>query len=405
MPELQTEESQVIEKTHVNDIVSQCDEAKPACRNCVKHSIRCSFAANSPSSDLSPSNPPEPRVIPSRFELDGDSAASSPGLSPCNAPLLPFPVADLELLHHYMTSSSSFFADNRQNAQFWQVKVPQLGFEHHFILRLLLAISALHIARDSPERQESSKARAEEHYVAALRAITALLPHVNETNCHALFLASTLVCHYSFGKGPTPGDYLAFSNVGQPEWLRLFKGVRAIIESNPDVVKASGVLPSVAQGEMQKHEPNLPKRSNHFDFRTQFERIRRVIAAQSPSPESEIYMEALDSLENCFAATYEGKSDAWDERSRSSHIMFRWLYQASEPFVARMQDKRPMAIVIFSFFAVLMKEHADVWTLDGWAEHIMTGIHAYLPPVYHDFIQWPMQQVNWTPPKDDTKME
>lgn len=101
-----------------------------------------------------------------------------------------------------MTSTSLTFVEDEGSRYFWQIKVPQTGFEFPFVFHLTLALSGLHMARDRLEIRESSISRAEHHLDIGLRGVSAILPDLTAENCEAIWIASILLCFISFARGP-----------------------------------------------------------------------------------------------------------------------------------------------------------------------------------------------------------
>jgi len=140
-----------------------------------------------------------------------------------------FDVLDLEILHHYSTDVSSMFAHEGRKISMWRDDVPSIAFSSSCVLNALLAFSALHLARDSAERRkELCRERAAYYYSVTLPQMIASLLQVDDSSANALFVASSLLCFYSLARGPQPGQYLAFSEEGEAEWLWLQHGARAI---------------------------------------------------------------------------------------------------------------------------------------------------------------------------------
>ncbi|GKZ36386.1 hypothetical protein AbraIFM66950_007457 [Aspergillus brasiliensis] len=148
-----------------------------------------------------------------------------------------FSALDMELFHHYLSSTSLTLADDETGRQLLQTRLPELGFSFNYVLRLLLAFSGFHIAHLRKRRpQQNSSAtepyveRAERHFAIALRQLIPSVPGLNPNTYHALYAASSFMCFCTLGRGPQPGDYLAFSSTGQAECLTLLHGVRSILQ-------------------------------------------------------------------------------------------------------------------------------------------------------------------------------
>lgn len=57
-----------------------------------------------------------------------------------------------------------------------------------------------------------------------------LLRQLNIINCHTAYTTATLACVNHFARGLQDGQYIAFNELGPPQWLSLLQGVRIIVE-------------------------------------------------------------------------------------------------------------------------------------------------------------------------------
>lgn len=260
-------------------------------------------------------------------------------------------------------------------------------------MRLVLALSALHLGHCQQDRRSFYVAEAEKYYAVALRTVTDLLLRLDPSNCEPMWLSSVLICFYHFGRGPRPGEFLAFSEHGEAEWLTFLRGVREVTESQNDTLKA-GLLAPVIQSDKPQIDP-LNRSKPVPEYRIPLQQVRQLIIEKIPShdPNLQTYLREFDSLFEAFTAKFEGLDDITDESSRYSHIVFAWLYRISADFALRLQQKEPIALVILAYFVVLMKELDSVWFISPWIEHVMAGIDSFLSEDYRIWIQWPIEQI------------
>lgn len=147
--------------------MSQCDEERPSCRNCIRHNVDCDF--------LPPS--PGPASI--------TSAPAIPGSDDLN-------MLDLELLLNYTTSTYTTFSNERILQDLWKYTVPSMGVRCGFVMRSILAISALHISFHRPEKRDFYVSTALRYHQIASREAMQLLGHVTEESAENLFIFSAL---------------------------------------------------------------------------------------------------------------------------------------------------------------------------------------------------------------------
>lgn len=64
------------------------------------------------------------------------------------------PLAELELLHYYTTKTYSTLTADPSLWDFWRDDVVRLGLSRDYIMRAVLAVSALHLAYHRPDRRD-----------------------------------------------------------------------------------------------------------------------------------------------------------------------------------------------------------------------------------------------------------
>lgn len=116
-----------------------------------------------------------------QFDLNGDPS----GLSG-ETPLPALNLSDLELLHNYVTSTAFTLHTDPALKALWRINAAQLGFQNDFVMRGILALSALHLSRFRPERRDFYMSQALLQHQAGLRMTTGLLSSITKENCSAV---------------------------------------------------------------------------------------------------------------------------------------------------------------------------------------------------------------------------
>jgi hypothetical protein len=112
----------------------KCDEGRPSCRNCIRAeaAAECVYRQNA---NPSPIHPPPTVVGP-----------SSPHVSaPPGAPV-PLTHRDLELMHHYCTSTSATLVEDAEISTWMRDVAPTLLLPHPNLIGSLLGLTAAHMA-------------------------------------------------------------------------------------------------------------------------------------------------------------------------------------------------------------------------------------------------------------------
>lgn len=310
-----------------------------------------------------------------------------------------FEAFDLELWHHWLTVVCYTFADSLDGLPLWRDNIPKVSFSNSYVAQLILALSALHLARADRSRESMCFEKSNALQSIAISGMTQtgmihnFSPVSSPAAATALWAASSLLVFCSFAKGPTRGHYLLYAEDAQPEWLGLLQGVKAIMLQNPGVI--DGLLPS-SQGEAFNRRVNpedlIPGIGHAFaDLRNSID----VLRAEDCTFDK--YIHPVEELQVCFSAVFVRSDRSPGERIGgregirvNSHQVFSWLYRLHHDYLISLQDRRPMSLVILAHFLVLLAQLKDAWYLEGWVPHIMEAIRRHLlHPAYYQRLEWP----------------
>ncbi|KAL1631135.1 hypothetical protein SLS56_004524 [Neofusicoccum ribis] len=402
----------------------KCDETKPHCRNCIKHSITCDFpeimarkaasASQSPqgyagsvSMPSSTSNPHAPSVTtPGSVSMH----TASPHMNGDCIPLLDdethlsLNMVDLELLHNFVTSTCFTISQNQELRTLWRVEVPRLAFQHDFVMRAILAVSAVHMAHWKPDKADFYIARAIAQHKIGLRGPTTILPHVTQDNCSALYIFSALTAILSLAMPRKPDDILFVGSEGVAEWLFLLRGISSIIDSSRDwIVNGSigamvhrinipGLDPALQQpGSVDSNGGSVqhvrPPEDDHL------QELRRFIERDVADPDLyRVYGDAMDELAKSYTHVFNLGPNDCNLRS-----IFSWACQISNDYLQLLSQHTPHSLLIFAHYSILLHRLDSFWWVKGWGTHLITRIYHLIEPVYRQWVRWPIEEIGWVP--------
>ncbi|KAH6653315.1 putative C6 transcription factor [Truncatella angustata] len=354
----------------------KCDEGHPACRNCVKHGVDCDFIIATPSSS---------------------SALPSPSIQLCSCnhePSSGFTINDLELLHHYTTSACLTFSTEPMVRNFWRVNVPQMGFTTPYILKGMLSLSALHLAKFRPDRKDFYVAQAFLHHNAAVNMVSPIITKITVENCVPVFLFSTITNYFAFAKPKESDDFLLSSHSAPPDWLMLFRGVRALMEAEHAVIHHSSVAAMFETG-IAMHQYWLSHTFENEAFRELEANIRLNLRDE---PEKlDVLMQAMATLKRSYATVYESPQTIAQTDENKVRGIFIWLFKLSNPYIMLVGEGNNEALCILAYFCVLMRRLDFLWWMEGWGLHLIERIYSKLNDNYRLWIRWPIEEIGWVP--------
>ncbi|OJD37393.1 c6 zinc finger protein [Diplodia corticola] len=222
---------------------------------------------------------------------------------------------------------------------------------------------------------------------------TSQIPQVSNDGYHAFFVFSMLSCMYKLAKGPNAGDFLAFSEPGHepPEWLIYYKGYHSFMVLGIDAMRR-GPLAEMIENGTTKTRRFFASTEESIDpepvaeLRSLCEGVLGTDKAKHAT-----YRAAIDNLSRCFSIMLGGNHGG-------EFNIFVWALNIPQDFIPCIQQREPMALVVFAYFVALLNELSGWWVLDGWVNHLMAGIWDALSVGRRPCIRWPMERTGWLPP-------
>jgi hypothetical protein len=291
-------------------------------------------------------------------------------------------------MYHWITSTCNSLSAQNAGATFWRTSVTEVGFAHQYVLHLLLAITALHLAHCRPARRDDYIAQADHHYTAALPSVTSELSHINQNNCDAVLLSVQIICFITWARGPQAGEFLAFGENGRSQWLIMFRGVRTTIES----LEPGSFTRSLARNLRASKTGPLLGLKPPPAYREPLDELLNFVKSNSAPAQLDCNLFSHDVLLECYQNRYNGVDGEY-------HVVFAWLYKMQEEFLEALQRHDVVPLVLYAHFAVLMKDMEGFWYLRGWTAHVLGGIWGILRDEDRVWIRWPMATVGWIPPE------
>lgn len=182
------------------------------------------------------------------------------------------------------------------------------------------------------------------------------------------------------------------SDRGASEWMVLNRGTRSILELQKDVLwsgrlsmifRTAGRTLRVTFAEGRNPEINEHTR----DFR------RYLVGLAVTEPNTTTYLQAWDRLIRTLKAIIDDSDEGKSQNAAT--FVFSWIYCLEDDFILCLQQHQPLALVILSYFVVMLHVSRHQWFIEDWPEHIMKGVCYHIPDDYKPWIRWPASQIGW----------
>ncbi|KAK4126882.1 hypothetical protein N657DRAFT_687272 [Parathielavia appendiculata] len=427
----------------------KCNEGKP-CSNCRSFGLPCDLVSDAGRVEYGTVS--APRRGPGRpRKVWTDTPNTPPPISGVTSPQRrPLAVnvdsaqvnlGNAELLLHFITTTTETFAagpDDPDILQFWKRNVPHIGLSHAFVLHLILATAAFHLAYLAKEGDQAATSDpqaplplrrsrsdyvdlAHQHFTVGLSGFSSQLSQAGPENCGALYLAAVLTSYCTFAAGPTSCHDVLVCTVHErgrqdttqdpfsipPLSMPFIQGVRLMRQCfSPDVLFAGLMKPlgpvSAPPGLLEQPVyagVGFPR----LDWEDALDRLRAFIASARPNKNNQedaaaASLRALDCLIDIYEATYGRRSGLGDTITyRGSHVnqfVFGWLYRVEPGFVACVRKGESLALLVLAHYAVLLNMDAvqKGWYIEGWKDHIIAVVDGLVGDgEFKEFLMWPME--------------
>ncbi|OHF01557.1 C6 zinc finger protein [Colletotrichum orchidophilum] len=259
----------------------------------------------------------------------------------------------------------------RQCSETWRVSVRVL-FSNVYLMKALLAISALQLAELRAERRGLYISTALGYYRVASETAREMLHDVSETDCVLLFHFSALI------------ESMADDDAGFYDLIGILQGMEGLLDDLSQNTSKSTLAPLISYGAERRAF------QQHHD---------------QPELDSQQSKEPLDdfhallgnlNLESDILAMYIEVIKRLRDASKGVHVWegadaLVWIYRSLEDFTPLLEVREQEALVLLAHFAVVLNSCGTQWSLHGWAYHIMSSIYQNLD---EDHMTWVYEPAN-----------
>ncbi|KAI1019273.1 hypothetical protein LB503_009149 [Fusarium chuoi] len=386
----------------------QCTEEHPTCRSCLSRRTVCKYPDGIvESTTTSVSIPALPATVQSPLGVPASPSASTGTPAPAlqslgHATSQTLELNQLYLLHHWTVHTSVDLCRCSKTLYIWQEALPEIGFQHPFVLHALLGLAALHIAYTSPAQRSRSWLVGMYHHNEALTGFRRELCVITKENSEALFtwsicnvlhiFATSNPLYHGIDGSPTSSTSIQKEKVLGTEWIPMIRGLRAVLEPTHNYFRLGRMKAIMSTGNWYELDPDQESQNPedaHFC---------RARESWVDSDSAEVYEEALQVLRKCrlyssqFREMDSETRDNWGyNKEWSAPLMF--IHFAPDSYFALLRQRQPPALILFSLFGALLYKIRNYWFLEGWGKAIVEVIADILGSYWREWLLWPLQVI------------
>ena len=287
----------------------------------------------------------------------------------------------MELMGHFMRFDMFFdmeLVDYARTASF----VLSEGLKWPFLMHQMLALSARHLAYLQPDAATSYLRQAMDMQTRALSLFNTSWKQVNESNCLALLIFSTLLGYQLLA------DALTARGAGLDAFLERFlqciethRGVHAIAES---------AWPLLLESELQ------PVLSWSADFTSREPRGRQCQELLDLVQTSDALTPAEKEASRCavgyLQVGFDAILDRAHEKGNRHQMVLSWLTLLPDQVKNMLAAKRPEALIMLAYYALLLHYSRGLWLVNDAGRYVLDLVAGHLPE-WQPWLELPRQKI------------
>ncbi|KAL4935288.1 hypothetical protein BDV06DRAFT_132122 [Aspergillus oleicola] len=344
----------------------KCDERRPRCVLCTMSNRECTYALES-----------EARAPPADSGSASSTRASFCSSSPFPAQSLAGTLDDrvnlqhVELITHLITDSNLLsLGDGVEPYHITIALALRRGLESPYLLYELLAFAARHLAylnRTSPERSSNYARQAINLQTQAIALFNAEKVIVDKSNCVAVCLFSVVLGHHlltdtlSHREGGLDGFVSRYV-----QCLETHRGVFKIAMEGWELLTETELGPVLSRS--RQFTSSEPKG-------TECDQLKNLVigsANLNPS-EKDACLRAIKHLQLGFDAFAD-----LELRNMRYQMLFLWTILVPPEFTNMLAIKRPEALVVLAYYALLLCYGRHIWQVGDAGWYILELTKGYL---------------------------
>lgn len=283
----------------------------------------------------------------------------------------------MELFHHFEHNLSSGLGPSHRHAV-------SESFHAAFLMDELLALAAAHKSTLDPARRDAYLAESTRLQTRGLSRFNAAQAQLSDENCVAIFMYSAILGqHVLFDTFSLRSDFAAVMSK-LVQCLGLHGGIRAIASSSWAKI----------------HKEVLNGDTYHL----------KALETVKPTDECGPLLTMLDRSElsdeakgDCRKAV-EGLQLIFSRRPgenpRAGLFVQEWAVRVTRGYVGLLNERRPEAMVILGYYAVLLHYDRGSWAIGDTGAYLIRSLVSHLGDYWTRWLEWPRQVIEEHPPPE-----
>ncbi|TEA12269.1 Lysine biosynthesis regulatory protein LYS14 [Colletotrichum sidae] len=387
----------------------KCDETRHTCVNCATAERHCSYLDTLPASARSAV--PAKRVLVSGGHSPATSAsgvasngfpvsAASPSITTVvndfvmrtgetNEVVRPpdgqfFTLEHLHLFNHLLELAKGPLHTMSTDA----------AFSAPYLMDMLLAYAALHLAVTDPSKGDYYSLQATQLQTRGLMLFNEAKEEVSDDTCIPMFLfsatlGSQVLCSVF---RDSRDDFNSF--IDQFAWyLSIHRGVSAVTNRSWPIIRQSSAKELIDYLESMRPESSVV---------TELDTLHRMLDQADLGPAS---LEACRSAAEILQHSYGMYNSLSNSTHEQSSAVMAFGVRITTGFIDMLRQRRPEALVILAYYAVLVHRCRSFWAFGDAGEFMIRSISAHLGDYWSEWLAFPNSVLESCEPQDQQQQQ
>lgn len=300
----------------------------------------------------------------------------------------PLCMLDLELYHHFMFKFSSTIRADKTHRDEVGRKIVNISRRHSYFLHNCLALSALHLFQHHHARSELWERACYLQGIAIEEVQPVLINMTQDDSIAALIFASNTA---AFSRAEYMHNPHHFSDAVDPidkiiESFQLSRGIDMVVNRYWTYLKHTWIRNNMFDLVDEQEEQ---MRSTLRDKFPTFQSVTSLALGQEDPERRKVTLELIDKT---FRYIGHLMTDS-DNHPTLTYVIDAWSVTLPAEYRDMLKERRPVALVILAYYAVLISLASDVWHLNGWPALLIDRITAVLGTEWSGFLRWPQEMI------------
>lgn len=295
---------------------------------------------------------------------------------------------DLELYHHFMFTYSSSMRSDKAHREEVGRKVVDISHQHSYVLHNCLALSALHLFKQNRTKTELWERACFLQGIAIEQVQPILINMTQDDSIAALIFASNTA---AFSRA----EYMLNPHQLQDNTDPIDKIIESFQLSRGINMVAAKYWPYLKHTWINSNIPDLvddqeeEMRNSLKDKFTTYSSINALALGQEDPERSKV---ALQTVDKTFRYIAHLMDDGYNYPTLI-YLVDAWSVTLPTVYREMLEERKPVALVILAYYAVLISLTPEVWHLDGWPTLLINRVADVLGPEWSEFLRWPQEMI------------